>query len=290
MSGTAIVRELVERDHDVHAFVRRSAADYPALAEQWQGMREAVTLHEHVAHGDESLTALVEATGADALVVHAHPMTGFRDPDYSIADAITQMTTGIDRQFAAFAANGGSVVMYSGTVFEPEYGPRARPAISRYGISKQAVFEVLRLAADRAGLDLRKVVISNPFGPGESGRFGNYLASSWRAGTTPEVRTPRYIRDNIPSPELAMRYVDHLEAGAERRDVLRPSGYLESQHDFALRVASEVGARLGRELPVAAAVQTVFDEPLVLVNDGSRSEAFVAREGAFWDDYAATFA
>jgi len=291
MSGAAIAGRFLQRGHEVHAMLRRSLSDYPVLATPaWGSRAEDVTMHESVAHGTDSFTALIESVGAEALVVHAHPMTGFRNTDYSIAAAIDEMTTGIEEQLAAFAAHGGRVVAYSGTIFEPHNGATPRPGISRYGISKLAVFEVIRLAADRAGLDVRKVIIPNPFGSGESGRFGNYLAASWRGGIVPEVRTPRYIRDNIPSVELAMRYVDYLEAGDERRDVIRPSGYLENQYDFTRRVAREIGSRLGRDLPVDAATQLLFDEPLVLVNDGSRAAGFTAVENVFWDDYATSFA
>lgn len=291
MSGSAITDQLVRRGHDVHAFVRGAVADYPVLANPSGNSRVGeVTVHENVSHGADSLTSLVEAMGADVFVIHAHPMSGFRNSDYSISAAIEEMTAGIDEQLAAFADNGGRIVCYSGTIFEPGGSGVPGAAISRYGISKLAVFEIVRLAADRAGLDVRKVVIPNPFGAGESGRFGNYLASSWREGIVPEVRTPRYIRDNIPSLELGMRYANYLETGGERRDVIRPSGYLENQYDFALRVAREIGVRLGRELPVAAAEQATFEEPMVLVNDGSRAARFAEVEREFWDDYSSSFA
>jgi nucleoside-diphosphate-sugar epimerase len=291
MSGAVITRRLAERAHEVHIPLRRSREDYPALVSPpWRSNQQNVVVYDDVAHGSESMNAFIESVGAEVFVIHAHPMTDFRSTDYSIAAAVEQMTTGIDRQMSAFAAHGGKVIVYSGTIFEPDNGLSPRPGISRYGISKLAVFEIIRLAADRVGLDVRKVVIPNPFGAGESGRFGNYLAGSWRDNVVPAVRTPLYIRDNIPSAELAIRYVDYIEAGNERRDVIRPSGYIENQHDFALRVAREIGERLGRDLPIDAAAQTVFDEPIVLVNDGSRSIEFRSVEKEFWDEYASSFA
>jgi hypothetical protein len=36
-------------------------------------------------------------------------------------------------------------------------------------------------------------------------------------------------------------------------------------------------------------VQSSFDEPVVLVNDGSRAVGFSEVEDAFWDDYATAF-
>lgn len=71
--------------------------------------------------------------------------------------------------------------------------------------------------------------------------------------------------------------------------MIRPSGYLENQYDFARRVAREIGARLDRNLPVEAAIQTVFEEPMVLVNDGSRAATFPPLEATFWDEYAKSF-
>ena len=48
-----------------------------------------------------------------------------------------------------------------------------------------------------------KFVIPDPFF--EEPRFYNYLVQSWLKAEVPAVRTPLYVRDNIPVDLLASR-------------------------------------------------------------------------------------
>jgi len=51
-----------------------------------------------------------------------------------------------------------------------------------------------------------------------------------------------------------------------RSGQLNPSGYIETQGDFALRCARELGPRLGVDARVELLEQTDFSEPLMRIN------------------------
>src|SRR2546430_934454 len=88
----------------------------------------------------------------------------------------------------------------------------------------------------------------NPFGPWEDRGFTVYLMTEWKNGKTAEVRTPDYVRDNIHPDLLGGVYSKFAEQViATPRGLIKanPSGYVESQGNFAKRVAREVAARTG---------------------------------------------
>jgi UDP-glucose 4-epimerase len=275
---------------EVHATLRSPPELYTGMRAQRVAMlRASARLHTGVSAGtgDGSFVKLIDAVSPDIVAYHAHPMEGFRGVDYDYLGAAATMTGGLDAEMRALAACGASAV-YTGTVYEqgPGAGPGARPAISRYGISKRIVYEALRLAGAGARVPVHRFVVPNPFGPLEEGRFGNYLAELWGRGETPVVRTPNYVRDNIPVAELAARFARFLAAGPERPVVLEPSGYVESQGRFAERLAREVGMRLGRTLPLDSWADAPHPEPLVVTGDGMPSASLRANELRYWDDYA----
>ena len=282
-TGVWFADTLACADVKVHLALRAPVSAY-------QGARQArlrilpasVMVHEGVQHGDGTLASLIREIGPDVVGFHAHPMDSFRDAGYDHVGAVAAMTAALPAELDAAAATGSRIV-YSGTVYEPR---AERPAVSAYGISKNTVWEHLRFGAVAREIPTTRFVIPNPFGPGEEGRFGNYLAATWAKGELPVVRTPDYVRDNIPVEELAVRYLGAVTEPSGKTDTVNPSGYIETQGEFALRVAREVGSRLSRDLPVDALIDTPHPEPAVVVNDGSHSSTFELREKEYWDRYA----
>ncbi|MFE6965599.1 NAD-dependent epimerase/dehydratase family protein [Agromyces sp. NPDC057679] len=287
-SGAWMARACAEAGIEVHAAIRSDRAAYDGVRSHRLAMLGgSVTLHPGAVHRAGALAALIAEVGADVVGYHGYPMEGFRSPDYDALGAAAALTADLDAELAA-AADAGSAIVYTGTVYEPGpvAGAEARAAVSAYGLSKRVAYERLRLAGSRAGVPVHRFVIPNPFGPLEEGRFGNHLATAWGRGETPVVRTPRLVRDNIPVRELAVRYAAFVLAGDGRAASLEPSGYIESQFGFAGRLAEAVGVRLGRVLPLEALWDAPVEEPLVVVNDGRTSASFAANESAYWDEYA----
>jgi nucleoside-diphosphate-sugar epimerase len=142
------------------------------------------------------------------------------------------------------------------------------------------------------GLPLGKFVIPNPFGPFEEPRFCSYLINTWRKGEAAEVRTPRYVRDNIHVDLLAKAYRAFAEATPNAPPFARvnPSGYVESQGAFTQRFAREIGPRLGLAARVELREQTDFSEPLMRVNTDPAAVGSPGwNETEAWDRLAAYY-
>jgi UDP-glucose 4-epimerase len=181
-------------------------------------------------------------------------------------------------------------LLVTGSVFEPGAGMGgALPAFSPYGLSKAFTSETFRYLCDRHDVSFGRFVIANPFGPMEERRFTSSLVRSWRAGETPQVRTPDYVRDNIHVSLLARAYADfaaRLPDGGWSGS-LAPSGYREAQGAFAQRFAREIGERLGIATPLELLEQREWDEPAVRLNvDQLDTRSLGWDEATAWDELA----
>ncbi len=246
------------------------------------------------AMGSEALLHDIQTSGGiDVLAHHAAHITGYRDPGFDPVDALARNTAGASDLLRALQHVGGRLVVLTGTVFEAGEGGGDEPgAVTPYGLSKTLTREAFAYWADEFGVPFGRFVIPSPFGELEERRFGWYLFKTWFAGGTPEVRTPRYIRDHLAAPQLARAYADYVTealTSGVRMTVARPSGWVASQGVFAERVAAEARARLGMDCRVELADQPVLEEPLVRVND-QPSWAADWDETAFWDGYIAWYA
>lgn len=243
------------------------------------------------AFGDERFLDLLESDRFDVLCHHAAATTGYRSDDFDVLHALETNTRELREVLDRFATTGGRKVVLTGSVFEADegLGDESVRAFSPYGLSKTLTFEVVRYRCAEAGLTLGKFVIPNPFGPLEDPRFVSYVVRSWLAGETPRVRTPDYVRDNIHVSLLARAYARFAcAAGSGRRlERLNPSGYRETQGAFALRLARELGSRLGVPTPLELAEQRQFDEPRIRVNNDELDlDGLVWDEQASWDELA----
>ncbi|WP_293681849.1 NAD(P)-dependent oxidoreductase [uncultured Phenylobacterium sp.] len=243
--------------------------------------------------GSDALLCDIRASGGvDVLAHHAAHITNYRDPAFDAADAVARNTNGLPATLAALRDAGAGLVILTGSIFEAGEGGDgpAAPWVTPYGLSKTLTREAFDDAVGAAGLRFARFVIPSPYGPFEERRFGWHLFRSWFAGETPLVRTPLYIRDHLPAPQLAAAYVACLTrwlADDDGERVARPSGWIASQGDFAARVAAEAARRLAFGCPLEMADQSSFDEPRVRVNadPGAGGD-----ETAFWDDYVGWYA
>jgi len=244
--------------------------------------------------GDDRFLNLMERGAFDILCHHAADVTNYKSYDFDYHTAVANNTNNLRQVLETFRDAGGQAVVLTGSVFEGGEGAGSDglPNFSPYGLSKALTSDVFRYECRRAGVRLGKFVISNPFGPLEEPRFTTYLVGTWLAGQTPCVRTPAYVRDNIHVSALAKAYVEFVEFMADSAAPMfarvSPSGYIESQEQFARRFAAEIGPRLGIECPLEFAEQTEFPEPRVRIGlDPVTMSA--PEERAAWDALAANY-
>ncbi|MCB1149029.1 MAG: NAD-dependent epimerase/dehydratase family protein, partial [Chlamydiia bacterium] len=215
---------------------------------------------------------------------HASFVEGYKSPDFDAVLALQNNIAGLSEALEILRGKGVKALVYTGSVFEKGEGAGSMPlhAFSPYGVSKSLTSDWLEHACLQRGIAYKKFVIANPFGPLEEPRFTHYLLDKWKEGEVPEVRTPDYVRDNIPVTALADSYAAFLTAPECKRT---PSAYAGSQHAFTSLMSEEVAKRVGRACPFHAVRQTDFSEPLIRVGVDRLNFA----EKPFWNTYLEAF-
>jgi UDP-glucose 4-epimerase len=98
-----------------------------------------------------------------------------------------------------------------------------------------------------------------------------------------------YVRDNIHVSLLSVAYQRFVTGLTEQPGYIKlnPSGYVETQREFAERMAREFRARTEMQCKLEFGEQADFSEPLVRHNnqpvDGAK---FGWSESAAWDEFA----
>ncbi len=289
-TGFWFAKALALAGHDLVMPVRRSPDEYEGpRRERATRLSKFGRVELCDAFGTDPFLDLVKSvTRWDVLAHHAAQVGDYRSPDFDVPAAFAANVNGFDRVLGEMADRGCTRVVATGSVFEPGEGAGSDglPAFSPYGLSKALSSETLRFFARRRGVRFGKFVIPNPFGPYEEPRFTAYLMKTWRNGQSASVATPDYVRDNVHVDLLAATYASFV-ARADSPDRLSPSGYVESQGRFALRIAEEMRRRLPLKCEVDLAVQTQFAEPRIRI--GTDPASAIAEnwvESASWDAFA----
>ncbi len=291
-TGYWFAKALAAAGHEVVAPLRGTPARYEgARAARARDLATSVRLIPESPFGAAPFLALIEAERFDLLCHHAAEVGDYRSADFDVAGALAANTRALRPVLDGMAKRGLSGVVLTGSVFAPDEGAGETPlrAFSPYGLSKGLTAAVFRYRCGEIGVPLGHFVIANPFGPLEEPRFGAYLLRTWREGRTAEVRTPRYVRDNVPVRALAEAYAGFAAQipGGAAETRLGPSFYVETQGAFAERFARETRARSKLACALALAEQSDFSEPMVRINtDPLRLTA--SAEAELWDDYIET--
>jgi nucleoside-diphosphate-sugar epimerase len=292
-TGHWFLQELVAAGHQVTAVFRNPAESYDGVRRRRvEESSKLVDARFGVAFGDPAFRALVAgAPSWDVLCHHAADVTDYKSERFDVAAALANNTRELDAVLAGLREKGCRRVVLTGSVFEPGEGRGSEDlrAFSPYGLSKAFTAETFRYFASRQELRLGKFVIPNPFGPLEEPRFTAHLMRCWFAKNPAGVNTPAYVRDNIHVSLLARAYVRFVESLGSEVGFAKtnPSGYVETQGDFALRFAKQMRARLGLPCEVELAEQTEFPEPLVRTNTDPVDGACLGwSESEAWDGIA----
>lgn len=292
-TGHWFVTKLAERGHEVWSTFTQNNAD--AYGAEVRGQRVARVLEKchpvfSCHFGDDRFLKLLNDEKFDLLCHHAADVTNYRSPDFDVASAVANNTFRESDVLQSLGTNGGSLLL-TGSFFEPGEGAGSdgRPAFSPYGVSKRLTADNFQNECQQTGARMGKFVIPNPFGPWEDPRFISYLARTWSVGQVAAVRTPDYIRDNIPVSLLSAAYVEFAEQLPHAAAYVKtnPRGYVESQGAFSERVAREMRSRTSWKCELELAVQTVFDEPLERMNTDELDQQKLGwSESVAWDELA----
>jgi nucleoside-diphosphate-sugar epimerase len=297
-TGFWFVKTLAAAGHTVVCPLRGSPENYDGIRKNRVAMLTRLgEVVPHAPFGSERFFELVRGGGSwDLLCHHATESANYKSPDFDVLAAVTSNALNLRAVLASLQAAGLRGAILTGSIFENDEGKGDEPlrAFSGYGLSKGLTWQLFRYACGEARLPLGKFVIPNPFGPFEEPRFTAYLMKNWRDGKTAGVKTPDYLRDNIHVDLLAAAYGDlvarvaALPSGAIK---INPSGYVETQGEFARRAAREVQKRLGWPCQLDLSKQEDFSEPLRRVNTDPVAAKFPAwDENRAWDSFAEFYA
>lgn len=291
-TGYWFVKTLAAAGHEIVCPLRGAPEHYDNIRKQRVGKLQSLCrLVPDTPFGTEAFFKLICEGGAwDLLCHHATEAANYRSPDFDIQRALQNNTLNLRAVLAALKADGLKGVVLTGSVFENDEGAGEEPlrAFSGYGLSKGLTWQMFRHHCGEARVPLGKFVIPNPFGPFEEPRFTAYLMRSWKEGKLAGVKTPDYVRDNVPVDLLAAVYAQFAGRVVASAGTLKinPSGYIEKQGDFAQRVAGEARKRLGWECKLELARQEDFSEPLRRVNTEPAAPLVPAwNESAAWDAF-----
>lgn len=297
-TGYWFVRTLVERGHQVSCtFTGATPDDYPGIrGERVAAIAAIATPVWGTRFGDDAFVRLIATSRFDLLCHHGAWVVNYRDAAFDVAAALANNTRNVLTTLAALRESGCRSLVLTGSVFEggEGAGSDALPHFSPYGLSKALTAETIGFYAGRLGMTFGRFVIANPFGPFEEPRFTSYLFNAWRQGQTPGVKTPDYVRDNMPVGLLALYYREFCEAVTAHRGAavkITPSGIVGSQGAFAELVAREASARLGRACSVVLEEQRDFSEPMIRIGTDRNPPLDRAYDlAAFWDAFVEFYA
>lgn len=296
-TGYWFARTLVELGHEVVATFTGPAASYRGSdirALRYLRLAQLCECVHETRFGDARFRDLLNAGSIFERVCHHGAQVGdYRSADYDVLTAVQANTQSLALVLTCMAQRGVGGLVLSGSVFErgEGLGTSSTEAASPYGLAKSLSCDLFRFYAARHGVPLVKFVIPNPFGPLEEARFTAYLMREWLAGHTAEVSTPAYVRDNI-HVELLARAYETCVATTPVSDYQRlaPSGYVQTQGEFAERVATQMRPRLSADCALTLAEQTLFVEPRVRINNDTPDALGLGfDEARAWDRFAASY-
>lgn len=299
-TGFWFARALVDAGHAVTClFTKASAAEYSGIRRR---RVEMLSAHPGIVAWfgrsltDTRLPAELEAAGPwDVFCHHAAEVGDYKSPSFDPLAGAAKSVAGVPEVMRVLSSAGCRRFVQSGTYFESGEGIEGEgsPAFSPYAVSKSLAGELTRFEAAKLGMAYTKFIMPNPFGPYEDRGFTWYLAGEWLKGRIPVVKTPDYLRDNLPVDLMASAYVSAVasdSSAAYRR--VTPSGFAGRQGDFALWFARNLAsAGFPGGCPLTLAPQTSFDEPLSRMNAaaGHRPEWVATEAECFWRDLAAFY-
>jgi len=295
-TGMWFVKALSNLGHDLVIPLKRDLSEYQGIRKQ---RIEEIELygdrHFNCPFGSESFLSLIENSAPfDLFCNHAADVADYRNPNFDFADALAKNTHNLSQVLDKLKIKGCNHVILTGSVFERGEGAGSEglEALSPYGLSKGLTYETFRFFTSKKRMHLGKFVVPNPFGPYEEDRFTTYLMREWLSGNMAVVKTPEYVRDNVPAPLLAHAYVDYAERFFKNPSLERcsPSFYRETMREFAARYACETKKRIGKPCTLDFLPQEHFEEPKIRVNKTQLDPVkFFFDEERFFDENVAWY-
>ncbi len=278
-TGFWFVNELIKSGHQVYTtYTKSDANEYEGIRKE--RIEKLSKLSEQIfscEFGSSKFCELINSENNwDVLCHHAADVTNYKSLEFDFVNALKKNTSNISKVMESLLNKDCRNIILTGSVFEEGEGEGSDnlKAFSPYGLSKGLTFNVFKYYSQLHKIKLGKFIIPNPFGPYEDPRFTTYLMKTWFKNEAASVNTPEYVRDNIHVNLLAKVYNYFLvQLMGSNNELLKinPSGYAETQGEFAKRFAAEMRKRTNLACGLELKSQTEFPEPKVRINNENTS-------------------
>ena len=263
-------------------------------AERVKRLKHFVEIIDDCKFGEKKFFDLISSQEFDLLCHHAAYVNDYHNPEFNVIFAVNENTNNLSNIIAQMIKKGLKGIILTGSIFEPNEGIGTIPmrAFSAYGLSKGITASIFEFQCHNAKIPFGKFVIPNPFGPFEEERFCCYLIKTWKAGNTPIIKTPLYVRDNIHVEYLSIAYAKFINQVINKNSYLKinPSGYIGSQGDFAVKFSIEMQSRLNIDCKVELGIQNIFNEPHVRINTENIADYIeIYNDSIMWDNLASYY-
>jgi nucleoside-diphosphate-sugar epimerase len=284
-SGAYFIEALSKSGHDVVTTFTQSLDSYTGVRRlRAEKAARFATIHEGVSFGDEAFLELVTRESFDVFCHHGAWTKDYNSIEYDFESAFSTNTRSLNVVCKSLADRGCRKIIVSGSIFE-----EGDELFSPHGLVKKMTAQTMEFYGNHFGMHVSKFVIPNPFGALDNPKLIDYLGREWYAGRVPCIRTPLYVRDNLPVDLMARGFSHWVQECPDTvgKSSYSPSGYISTMGEFVSKVASEMRERLGLKCAFELGVQTDFSQPMVLVNNAPLQHLFEDwDESAFWDDLA----
>ncbi|MBN23300.1 MAG: hypothetical protein CL678_18590 [Bdellovibrionaceae bacterium] len=224
-SGSWIARHLAKSSHQVFGLLSQKKDSYQGIQKirmDWVGNQ--IEWVEAVPAESSRMTEWILQTQPEVWIHHHHPMDQYRSLDYSMEKVQRVAIKPLHEIIKALKAVKCKKIVYSGTFFEPGEGKQPlKQSSTPYAQSKYQVWQEIKKQSIDSDLTLSKILIPNPFGPGEN--MDRLLPLMMRHSIEESIfsiRTPCSKSDFFPISELTKCYQEEVETLEAR--IMRPSG------------------------------------------------------------------
>lgn len=212
----------------------------------------------------------------------------YKSKEYDVLESLDISVGNINLLFKKLKKLGCKFFVLTGSSFEGNEGKgdKELKPFSPYGLAKSLSSDIFKYYCSNYGIKFCKFVIPNPFGPYEEYKFTSYLADNWLNNQVAIIKTPDYVRDNIPVDLLAKSYSYFLKKIKDNNFYkLNPSGYVETNLNFVKRFKKEFKKRLNLKCDYKVEKDLNLTEPLKRYNNDNMFKIIKGYdENVFWED------
>lgn len=263
-SGFHFVNELSKlKKINIYCTLQYKKNEYKDLKLQRLNLiKHKVNLIEKTSLGSKNFIKLIKKIKFDYFCHHsAYTKNYNNDKKFDLKFAIQSSLKNIDQIFE-FLPKDIKIILTE-TIFQNDYA-KSKKAFNKYGLYKSIVSSCYDYYCSKNKIQLKKIVIPNPWGILEERRFLYYLINKWLKNETPFIKNPNYIRDNIYIDDLSKNYKKYLFSNVMK--TYYPSKIACSNYVFAQAIKKKLEFFLKKKLSLKKNMKEVFIEPKILIN------------------------